>query len=507
LKIGFYKKLQIHNLPHKKVFRDSEDLSKKTGKIPKNFVESRKVYNEILKERREKIKKSLVEKENKESLMRANCEFINDSLDSIEQYFWLNKGLGYQIKNFMKVFVKVEPQKNSQLVSKNEEVGIWKVLKQPEDKQKLGDFYKINHSDFSKKTIIKELNSFLAPIIDNVNREPYVVIRLRENNIEKNIDRLKTPQLFCLEIFDNGIGLNRKNHEKFVLPFIENNESLRKFQGIKTTTSFLEAHNKCGKPMIIISKYESEPKALLSAYYISTKKTKKFELKPEEIDVDFMHGKYIRFYYYDSSYRRGGIDEFIRKTALLNGHVNLIFISPYDITTIYYRKVKSFPRQTEGSDKIIPVGIENIICTIEKEFNPDFCDGEIRSSKSSEGIPFLVEMVIAYGGTIEKSFGMAKNLYRFVNRVPMLQDSLRGAIWEALTSINWKKNYKIDVTFNGLPEEKILILVIVSSPTAQKLLEDPTRETLKEDANLIKEIKQGLQKISRNLKKFILNNS
>ena len=98
-----------------------------------------------------------------------------------------------------------------------------------------------------------------------------------------------------------------------------------------------------------------------------------------------------------------------------------------------------------------PIGEENIEKGLKGILKPEFVTAVTRPPKVySGGIPFQVEVGIAYGGEIPSGF----DLYRYANRVPLLFDAGSCVTTQAARSIDWKR-YKIDD-----PDRAPLVLMI-----------------------------------------------
>ncbi|AFK23027.1 DNA topoisomerase VI subunit B [Pyrococcus sp. ST04] len=101
-----------------------------------------------------------------------------------------------------------------------------------------------------------------------------------------------------------------------------------------------------------------------------------------------------------------------------------------------------------------PIGEENIKRGLSSILKPEFVTAITRPPKVySGGIPFQVEVGIAYGGHISSS-----EVLRYANRVPLLFDAGSCVITSAVRSIDWKR-YRID-SFETSP---IVVLVNVIS--------------------------------------------
>jgi len=132
---------------------------------------------------------------------------------------------------------------------------------------------------------------------------------------------------------------------------------------------------------------------------------------------------------------------------------------------------------------------------LKKLFKPEFVAAITRKPKVYRGLPFLVEVAIAYGGEI-KEF----KLLRYANKVPLLYDQSACAITEAIKRVNWK-NYGINQDKSGLPEDKIIILVHVASVWIPFTSE--SKYAIAHYDEIIDEIVRGLQEIGRKFKNYL----
>ncbi|WP_297435552.1 DNA topoisomerase VI subunit B [Thermococcus sp.] len=87
-----------------------------------------------------------------------------------------------------------------------------------------------------------------------------------------------------------------------------------------------------------------------------------------------------------------------------------------------------------------PIGEENIEKGLRGILKPEFVTAVTRSPKVySGGIPFQVEVGLAYGGEIQAGF----DVLRYANRVPLLFDAGSCVTTLAARSVDWKR-YKVD---------------------------------------------------------------
>ncbi|NJD99625.1 DNA topoisomerase VI subunit B [Thermococcus sp. LS1] len=102
-----------------------------------------------------------------------------------------------------------------------------------------------------------------------------------------------------------------------------------------------------------------------------------------------------------------------------------------------------------------PIGEENIEKGLKGILKPEFVTAVTRPPKVySGGIPFQVEVGLAYGGEIGSGF----DLLRYANRVPLLFDAGSCVTTLAARSIDWKR-YKVD----DLERAPIVLMINVIS--------------------------------------------
>ncbi|MHA1798104.1 MAG: hypothetical protein ACTSVY_06605, partial [Candidatus Helarchaeota archaeon] len=201
------------------------------------------------------------------------------------------------------------------------------------------------------------------------------------------------------------------------------------------------------------------------------------------------------------------INEILNKTNdSLGGSSSLELFEPNELDeeqmNALYQAFISEKYLAPPTDTVVPVGSEDLMAVIEKEFSPAFCDAETRSPTSGKGLAFGVEVAIAYGGDLKDASRATDVLYRFVNRTPKLRDNSDCAIWKATSKVNWK-NYKVDMFDNGLPKGKIRVFVNVSGPFVHVMFKSQSKQALADDENLTREIQLGLEQVGRRLRNFI----
>ncbi|MEM0356562.1 MAG: DNA topoisomerase VI subunit B [Candidatus Anstonellales archaeon] len=153
--------------------------------------------------------------------------------------------------------------------------------------------------------------------------------------------------------------------------------------------------------------------------------------------------------------------------------------------------VKSIKWYPPRKDVLIPIGEANLQKSIEAIYKPEIIVTRTREPKIyRDGVPFVVEVGFAYGGSI------SSKVLRFANRVPLLFDSSACAITKAISEIEWNR-YEID-DINTAP---VLIVVHLASTFVPYVSAGKTAIAQEED--IISEIKLALMEAARSIKTHI----
>lgn len=163
---------------------------------------------------------------------------------------------------------------------------------------------------------------------------------------------------------------------------------------------------------------------------------------------------------------------------------------------IQHTKIMSPP-----TDCLVPIGEETLKKGLKKEIDAEFYAAVTRPPSVYRGRPFLIEVGVAYGGTMA-SDDLVK-LYRFANRVPLLHQQSACACYEAVVDTSWK-NYGLQQSRGALPTGPAAILVHLSSVWVPFTSE--AKEAIASYPEITKEIKLALQECGRQLGIYIRKN-
>ncbi len=149
-----------------------------------------------------------------------------------------------------------------------------------------------------------------------------------------------------------------------------------------------------------------------------------------------------------------------------------------------------------STDSLVPIGREQVEASFRNIFNPEVLVITQRSPKVYRGgIPFSVEVGIAYGGGVAAA-NKRGEVMRFANKVPLLFDAGGCAITETIKTIDWKR-YNI----RNFDEEPIAVLVNVVSVHVPYT--SAGKQALASEEDLMAEIKFAVMEASRGIQRFI----
>jgi DNA topoisomerase-6 subunit B len=108
------------------------------------------------------------------------------------------------------------------------------------------------------------------------------------------------------------------------------------------------------------------------------------------------------------------------------------------------------------------------------------------------GNPFLVEVGLAYGGSIPAD--NAISLLRYANRVPLQYQQSACAITRAVIATDWRA-YRLQQPRGGLPIGPAMLMVHIASVWVPFTSE--SKEAIAHYPEIIKELRLGLQECGR----------
>ncbi len=168
---------------------------------------------------------------------------------------------------------------------------------------------------------------------------------------------------------------------------------------------------------------------------------------------------------------------------------------PNELTWEEAEKIKNAFKKIKwiapAMDSVIPIGAEQIKKAMENILNPSFITVTSRKPKVFQGgIPFIVEVAIAYGGK-EKA-----KIMRYANRVPLLFDASGCALTQITKSIDWKR-YGI----KNFDESGIVVFINLSSVHVPYT--SAGKQSVANIEEINDEVKNAIQEAARSMNRYI----
>lgn len=166
-----------------------------------------------------------------------------------------------------------------------------------------------------------------------------------------------------------------------------------------------------------------------------------------------------------------------------------------------FGKVNFLAPSTEG---LRPIGEEQIRSAILNVLDPEFEVVLTRKPTVYGGIPFQVEVAVAYGGKSgrkiadkkeERGFKHSSEVMRFANRTPLLFDAGGCAITKAVNEIDWKR-------YNIKKFENSPLTVVVNVSSTHIPYTSAGKQSIAPEKEIIKEIKTAIQEVGRKFSRF-----
>ncbi|MGQ9788899.1 MAG: DNA topoisomerase VI subunit B [Candidatus Hadarchaeaceae archaeon] len=169
-----------------------------------------------------------------------------------------------------------------------------------------------------------------------------------------------------------------------------------------------------------------------------------------------------------------------------------------------FKQVKLLAPPTSG---LRPIGAAELESGMRQVLNPEFVYTLTRPPKVYRGgLPFIVEVGIAYGGVAGKSLESKSNnegaeeevgmdLIRFANRAPLIFDQGGCAITAAARSIDWRR-YGVDI--NTTP-----MTLFVNISSAYVPYTSAGKQSIADEPEVVNEIRTAIMEAARELKNFL----
>jgi len=154
--------------------------------------------------------------------------------------------------------------------------------------------------------------------------------------------------------------------------------------------------------------------------------------------------------------------------------------------------MRSFKFRAPRSDYLSPLGEELIKIGLRRLFNPEWVDALTRPPRAYQGHPFIVEVGLAYGGSIQPS--EEPLLLRYANKIPLLYEEREDVSYKVVSEVNWKQ-YDVE-----MPAPLVVLVHVVSTKIPYKGV---GKESISDVPELEAEIRNGVLELARRLKRYL----
>jgi DNA topoisomerase-6 subunit B len=151
-----------------------------------------------------------------------------------------------------------------------------------------------------------------------------------------------------------------------------------------------------------------------------------------------------------------------------------------------------------STDCIVPIGEALLEKGLRKEIPAEFYVSVSRKPDVYKGIPFVVEVALAYGG--EQQSDQSIRILRFANRVPLLYQQGSCASNKSIVQTNWRP-YGLSQSQNSVPAGPLT--VVVSLVSVWPPFTSEAKEAIAHYPEIIKEMKLALQEAGRKLGSYV----
>ena len=156
-------------------------------------------------------------------------------------------------------------------------------------------------------------------------------------------------------------------------------------------------------------------------------------------------------------------------------------------------EMRRFKFRAPRSDHLSPIGADLIKLGLKRMFAPEWVEAVTRPPRAYEGHSFIVEVGMAWGGSIEPQ--KEPLLLRYANKIPLLYDEREDVSWKVVSGINWKL-YEVE-----FPAPLVVLVHIASTKVPYKGV---GKESVSDVPELESEIRNAVQEVARRLRHYLV---
>ncbi len=154
--------------------------------------------------------------------------------------------------------------------------------------------------------------------------------------------------------------------------------------------------------------------------------------------------------------------------------------------------------QRPPTECLSPIGEENLIKGLSKEYKADFVTACTRSVSVYRAIPFQVEVGLLYSSELPEEQSI--DLIRYANKVPMMYQQSECAIHKAVVGTQWRR-YGLNQPKGSLPIGPAILTVHIASVWVPFISEG--KQAIASYPEIVKEMKLALSDVGRRLYRYV----
>ena len=167
-----------------------------------------------------------------------------------------------------------------------------------------------------------------------------------------------------------------------------------------------------------------------------------------------------------------------------------------------YSAIQNAKFMAPSTKSVLAIGEDSLSKSINRLGKVDFFSVMSRKPTIADFKPMQVEVAIARREERGQEADDPATILRFANRVPLQFDKSGCALYQAITSVNWR-TYGLAQPKGSLPQGPYVIAISVVSPFIK--FKNASKETVDASDELVEEIRRALiqagQKLSRHIRK------
>lgn len=161
------------------------------------------------------------------------------------------------------------------------------------------------------------------------------------------------------------------------------------------------------------------------------------------------------------------------------------------------KTLQQIPIMKPQLDCLSPIGEDKLEKSLRTELKPEFVCTITRKPEVYRGMPFLIEVGLAYGGEAIKDL----TIMRYANKVPLLYHQSSCVIASAISEVDWRRYNLQQQGGRGMPQGQIAVAVHMASVWVPFTSEG--KEAIAQYPVIKKEIKLALMECARKLDGYL----